>query len=212
MAQSPDYFLVSFNRPTGTTHVAWARNATAVDLIIPAELDKANLVDMLGQTMLITPTDVGYELHLEGARCDEECLIGGPPIFVVEDEHHQFTVPFGEEMNLNSVAGLTDIDSQVNLALDSLPPPSTVVPTSQPKKSPTVTSEEDVIISDSQMDIQQMPESMPQTPTETVSGSDAYTVQSNDESTSTVGIWLIGLGLAVAAGLVLVVYRGHSVE
>jgi hypothetical protein len=212
IAESPEYFLVSFNRPTGTTHVAWARTAAAVNVIIPADLEKANLVDMLGQSALIAPADTGYELHLEGARCDEECLIGGPPLFVVEGENVRFNVPIGSEMNPNSVTGLSDIDSRINLVLDSLIPTPSIVPTTQPQNSLAATSEAEDIISNNQVDTRQMPESAPQTPTETISGSSAYTEQSINESTNTIGIWVIGLGIVVAVGLVLVVRRGYSVE
>ena len=167
---------------------------------------------MLGQTVLITPIDAVYKLHLEGARCDEECLIGGPPLFVVEEEHPRFIVPSGEEMKFDSVTSLTDIDSQVDLALESLTPLPTILLTSQPQIPVAVTPDVDEIISDSQLNIQQIPESVTKTVTETISGSDAYKVQSGKESTSTVGIWVIGLGLIIAAGLVLVVRRGRVLE
>jgi len=180
--------------------------------MVPAELEKASLVDMFGHTVPITPIDTVYELHLEGARCDEECLIGGPPLFIVEDERPNFIVRSGEEMSYDSVTSLADIISQGDLVLDSLALPPTKVPTSQPQISAAVTPDVDDIISDSKINIQQIPESATKTPTETISGSDAYREQSGKESTSMVGIWLIGLGLIVAAGLVLVVRRGRIVE
>jgi hypothetical protein len=212
IAQTPDYFLVTFSRPTGTTHVAWARTAAAVDVIIPAELEEAAFVDMLGQTVPVTPVDGVYKLHLEGARCAEECLMGGPPLFVVEEEHPLFIAPSGEEVKFDFGTSLTDIDSQVEFAVDSLTPLPTILLSTQAQIPVAVTPDVDDIISDSQINIQQMPESVTKTPTETDSESAVYREQSGNESTSTVGIWVIGLGLIVAAGLVLFVRRGRIVE
>jgi hypothetical protein len=115
-------------------------------------------------------------------------------------------------MIFDSVASLTDVDSQVDLDFDSMTPLPTILPTSQPQIPVAVTPDVNDIFSDSQINIQQMPESGTKSPTEIISGSDTYREQSGIESTSMVGIWVITLGLIVAAGLVLLVRRGRIVE
>jgi hypothetical protein len=179
---------------------------------IPAELERAYLVDTQNHTALITPTDAFYRLQLEGARCDEECLIGGPPLIVVEDEHLPFTTSLGRGVNLDYFNGLADLDSQVDQVLDTITPSPPKTPTSQPASSVALTSGENGIITDNKLDIQPVTESAPQTPTEAQSESAADTELASNESTSKVGLWVIGLGLIVAAGLGLVVRRGHRVE
>jgi hypothetical protein len=87
-----NYFIVSFNRPqgaapaqAGVTRVMWARYGTAVPLRVPALAESAQLVNVMGEVEEITAVDGAYDITLEAARCAGECLIGGPPLFLVEE-------------------------------------------------------------------------------------------------------------------------------
>jgi len=85
--QFADYFIVNFARPDGAVRVLWARGPAAVTLAVPALADGASaaiLVDFLGRETPLTAVDGAYTLTLEGARCRGECLVGGPPVFLVE--------------------------------------------------------------------------------------------------------------------------------
>ncbi len=80
----PDYFLVNFPLPDGVTRILWTRKARTITLAVPALAETAVIVDALGQEEQIAADDGYYEITLEGARCEKECEIGGPPLFLVE--------------------------------------------------------------------------------------------------------------------------------
>jgi hypothetical protein len=83
--QTANYFIVSFPKPGGMTRVMWARTAAAVTVNAPALATSALLVTATGETSQITPTNGAYIINLAGARCYGECIVGGPPIFLVEE-------------------------------------------------------------------------------------------------------------------------------
>ena len=78
------YFQVIFERPQGTTRVLWTRTSKSVSLSIPAVSSQATLFDFEGQETHIYPDQGKYLIQLNGARCSQECLVGGPPIILVE--------------------------------------------------------------------------------------------------------------------------------
>jgi hypothetical protein len=80
-----NYFIVSFTRPQGLTRVMWARYGSPVSLQVPALAESAQLVDVMGNATTITAVNGAYDITLEAARCAGECLIGGPPLFLVEE-------------------------------------------------------------------------------------------------------------------------------
>ncbi|HUM69682.1 MAG TPA: hypothetical protein PLK31_12660, partial [Chloroflexota bacterium] len=84
--QSNTHYLFSFTRPQGVTRIMWARTTTPVDLRVPALAASGVLVDLIsGVETPITPSGGFYNIRLEGQRCrNGECLIGGPPVFLVE--------------------------------------------------------------------------------------------------------------------------------
>lgn len=82
---SGNHYLFTFNRPQGVTRLMWARNQSAVTLRLPALAESALLVQTTGEATPITPVNGVYEITLEGARCYGECLMGGPPLFLVEE-------------------------------------------------------------------------------------------------------------------------------
>jgi hypothetical protein len=79
------YHLVHFERPQGSSRVIWARGPSEVALSVPALADSAVLVRGAGDVQPIAPDEGQYEITLEGARCTPECLVGGPPVIIVED-------------------------------------------------------------------------------------------------------------------------------
>ena len=91
--QSGNHYLISFSRPQGVTRVMWARNPAAVTLQVPALADSALLVQSTGETTTIVPENGSYTINLEGARCYGECLMGGPPLFLVEEGVMGDTIP-----------------------------------------------------------------------------------------------------------------------
>ncbi|MBE2224171.1 MAG: hypothetical protein IAF02_21710 [Anaerolineae bacterium] len=82
--QFDDYFVVNFKRPDSATRVLWARHETPVTVKIPAMAETAVLADHLGNETVIEPKDGYYILDLAGTVCYEECLMGGPPLFLME--------------------------------------------------------------------------------------------------------------------------------
>jgi hypothetical protein len=84
--QSNTHYLFSFTRPQGVTRIMWARTITPVDLRVPALAASGVLVDPItGVETAVTPSGGFYNVRLEGQRCHNgECLLGGPPVFLVE--------------------------------------------------------------------------------------------------------------------------------
>lgn len=80
----PERHVVTFEQPRGDTRVLWARTPVSVTLSLPARLDQAQLVSATGEAETIRPSNGVYTVTLEGARCEGECLVGGPPLFLVE--------------------------------------------------------------------------------------------------------------------------------
>lgn len=83
--QRAGYHLVTFYRPDGQTRVMWARLPASTTLKIPALVPSALLVNALGETERIWAEDGLFTIVLEAARCRQQCIIGGPPLFLVED-------------------------------------------------------------------------------------------------------------------------------
>lgn len=82
--QRGDYFIFTFHRPQGVTRILWARTPASVTVQVPALAEEGLLVSAVGDTAAIPSTDGFYTITLEGARCRGECLVGGPPLFLVE--------------------------------------------------------------------------------------------------------------------------------
>jgi len=85
MEENERYYVVTFTRPQGVTRVLWARTPEVVTLSLPAMADEATLVQATGERAPLAAADGAYTLTLGGARCYDLCLIGGPPLIVVEE-------------------------------------------------------------------------------------------------------------------------------
>lgn len=79
------YYVVTFTGPEGVTRVLWARTPEVVTLSLPATAAGAELVQATGERAPLAAEDGAYTLTLEGARCYDLCLVGGPPLIVVEE-------------------------------------------------------------------------------------------------------------------------------
>jgi hypothetical protein len=146
-----NYFIVSFNRPqgaapaqAGVTRVMWARYGAAVSLRVPALAESAQLVNVMGEVEVITAVNGVYDITLQGARCAGECLIGGPPLFLVEEgvvsEPGLTALPISQTgptpaatVEMTATAVLTPTVTAV--------PTQTTTPTLTPSPEPTNTSE-----------------------------------------------------------------------
>jgi hypothetical protein len=84
--QTDDYTLVTFERPFGTTRIAWARTARPITVTLPVlQQGEARLITAVGGSKPIAAAEGMFTLALEGARCHEgQCLVGGPPLLLVE--------------------------------------------------------------------------------------------------------------------------------
>jgi hypothetical protein len=79
-----EYHLVTFSQPDRVTRVLWAIRPTTLTLQLPALAAEGMLVDAVGNASAVTASEGAYELRLEGSRCYDDCIIGGPPLFLVE--------------------------------------------------------------------------------------------------------------------------------
>jgi len=128
------YFQVRFPMPDGTVRLLWAKGPAAVTVDVAALADKAELVGYMGHREGVTAVDGQYTLTLEGGKCyQNECDIGGPPVYLVERGHSE---PFAEVPALNTplaIASTTPTPAVPN----SPTPVDTPSPT--PSSTPTVT-------------------------------------------------------------------------
>jgi hypothetical protein len=83
----PDVRHVVLDRGERTTQVIWARPAARLVAAVPALGRTALVVDQGGAERTIRSVLGCYLLILDGAPCEpgEECLMGGPPLVLVEE-------------------------------------------------------------------------------------------------------------------------------
>lgn len=82
--EEPAFYNVAFKRPQGVTRVLWARQAADVIIEVPALAEEALIVSASGLKRPIRAVEGVYPIKLPGARCYDQCNVGGPPIFLVE--------------------------------------------------------------------------------------------------------------------------------
>lgn len=131
---------VTFEKPFGQTHVLWSRTAVSHTLALTATLPTADLYsatgDFLGQ---IEPTNGVYTLTLGGATClPAECLVGGPPIFLVEELPPPTPTPTPTETP-SPTPTLTPSATPTATPTNTPTPTPTNTPTATPTSTPTPT-------------------------------------------------------------------------
>jgi hypothetical protein len=125
--ENETYHVVRFVRPQGVTRVLWARTAAPVTVEIPAIEASALLVSATGESrQRLTAVNGRYTIELEGARCRGECLIGGPPLFLVEGEEVAPAPPSSARRSEPAAAAPAAADV-ARPAAATIPPP--VIPT-----------------------------------------------------------------------------------
>ncbi len=84
--EQPALQQVILARGEQTTRVLWARTSQGLTVAVPALAGEGVLVDQMGKETPVRAQAGRYVLALEGAPCeaDAECLMGGPPLLLVE--------------------------------------------------------------------------------------------------------------------------------
>ena len=77
--------VVVVDRGARTTTVVWARTPEGQTAQIPARSGRALAVDVWGSARTIYPKDGHYVVQLGGADCSQGCVLGGPPLMLVEE-------------------------------------------------------------------------------------------------------------------------------
>lgn len=150
--QATNYYVISFSRPQGVTRVLWARNPADVSLNVPALAETAVLVDPIsGEESAITAVNGSYAITLSGARCTGECLMGGAPIFLVEDGVTADAVPTAlpstavptnestPSATSNGNTATPEVEVTVNVEPTAVPT-ATQSPTAAPTETPSPTA------------------------------------------------------------------------
>lgn len=200
------YYNVTFTRPEGTTRVLWARGAAAVSVQVPAAASAAMVVSALGEPYQVAARDGQYTLFLEGARCSGECIIGGPPIFLVEGGE----LPAGGLPTVTpgaiipTVTNTPDpaavITATATLTITPTVTPSRT-PTPKPTATPTARPTETATATHTPLPTATAPPAVP-------------TATPRPEPTPTgqrpVGLWFIGAGIGL--GVLLWLYSARRVR
>jgi hypothetical protein len=68
------------------TVILWARTADAAEVQVKASAEKAQLVDLSGNIVIVRPDETYYALLLPAARCNnvDGCAVGGPPALLIQ--------------------------------------------------------------------------------------------------------------------------------
>ena len=180
------HYEVLFNTPRGLTRILWAKTAEPVSVELPAFADSALTTDMVGgnpQTV-VAENDI-YTLELDGARCEPECDIGGPPIFLLES-------------NVSAPALATAFPLQLapTQTVTPLPPmPPTLIPTATATATlvPTVTQTATVMATE----VAALP-TIAATAVIATPG-----VEAEAEAAFAPGLYLLGLAVVLLLGLVV---------
>lgn len=216
--QYPEYFSVHFPRPEGSTRVLWARTNLAVTVEVAAQAETALVVDAFGLTSQIQAEDGRYTLHLGGARCyDGDCLIGGPPIFLVEGQNLPAAPTVTPITALNPADQTFPITVTITAVPPTLPPSPTFTPTRPATATPMATDTNTPIPADTQPPTPAItpspaPEEMTLVSMVTASPVVAYTPtavtsQPPSDDPAVNGIWFLAAGVGLALILLVVMVR-----
>jgi hypothetical protein len=134
--QSGNYFLFTFRRPQGITRILWARTSTPVTIQVPTLAEEGLLVSAVGDTATIRADEDYYTITLEGARCRGECIVGGPPLFLVENDVEDVeTIPTAAP-----ATRAAETPTSIPTATSTPTPSPTFTPSPTLTPSPTATS------------------------------------------------------------------------
>ena len=237
LREDPSYFHATFERPGELSHVAWARTPGGATVRIPASTEMAAQVGLDYSITGVLPEEGQYVLQLSGQRCDEECLIGGEPLLLVEE--------LGDAGYLNECltisSGVLEQAPDSSETADTLPgsevagveagavvsPTATAigVVAAAPTISPSMTTAGEINPVATQQQVVEDPEEAVQDGLEMASTGAAenwdiatrdltagIAGQENvtDQSFETTGLWFLGAGVIVAVGITLTWRRHRS--
>ncbi|GMQ77772.1 MAG: hypothetical protein BMS9Abin02_0261 [Anaerolineae bacterium] len=129
--QAADYFVITFLQPSKVTRVIWARTPSPVNISVPAIAESAHLIDVYGEEIVISADNGVYRLNLEAAKCPKGCIIGGPPLYLVEsiEPNQQPAIPTASTIEGETVTPL----------IATITPSRTPTPTRTPRPTKTNT-------------------------------------------------------------------------
>jgi hypothetical protein len=192
--------VVRFVRPQGVTRVLWARTAAAVTVELPAIEETALLVSATGESRQHLVAESGrYTIQLEGARCRGECLIGGPPVFLVEGEEAEVAVPQPAAGSRRSEPAGTPAQPLAAAATPVATIPPAVVPTPAPSATPAELS---VLTAP----VTELPETVQVAPQPAL----APAAATGGSLANQAGLWLLAAGLSLALALVVWARSGRN--
>lgn len=215
MQQTEDYFVVSFRKSGQLIRILWARKDKALDLALPALAERGTLVDYAGRTEAVVAEDEQYLITLDGARCNDECDIGGPPLFLVEDG----VSPIDPIAEIQSTPVRATLTATPETSPTFTPwPTDTATPTGTPTASPTATVTPSATATPMPSatltaTITALPSA---TPRPTILPTLAAQVISNDSETQPAteaggsgssSFWIWGMAGVVAVGLIMLLLR-----
>ena len=208
-----NYYHATFERPQALTHVLWTRSPLTATVQIPATTGSALLVEVTGGKRYVKENDGFFTVNLKGARCSDECLIGGPPIFLIEGEEYtdsrDSAILNRLEEGIRIAAGIVDATPSKATSVPESPTPVTdsgsrLIPmataTNVPEAPATAQRPIAHITSDNQ---QSTPVYFATPQTMEVAG------EPRSNLANSAGLWVIGIGLGLAAGILVMSIRGR---
>jgi hypothetical protein len=110
----------------------WARQTESITLDVPATTEQASLVSAVGDTMPIKAEAGNYRVTLPGARCYDECIIGGPPVLIVEEHEQPAPSAVTETTPESAVAAITPPPTPIIVARETVTPAPQPTATASP--------------------------------------------------------------------------------
>lgn len=234
MEESALAYRITFSRPGMLTHVAWSRTPSATTVSIPAKTGSASLLRLLSPSDDVLPVDGMYQLQLPGQRCDEECLVGGEPLLLLEtldearyqrlceryltaQEPSILEEALEEEKLLNGAGDDTQDGRLVTPAaqraddgvIDIQPSPTVKIADERQNDSRLSAKNEGDVNAD--MTVTALPaRQTPVASSEAASDSVEASIVSQESGKGAPGLWIFGLALAVALVTVFLARRSRT--
>ena len=189
--------LVTLDRGSQSTRVAWARGPSTTTISLPAFAPEAQLVALDGTTQAITAVNGAYQIMLPAATCNDPsriCAIGGIPIILVENAPAKLNAgpinPDTATPRSTSTPTVKPPTATRPAATSTLRPSQTPSPTQPAPSQPPATS---IVIPTATSTIEPISASMPQLPPAAAG------------SSSLIGLIVLGLGIELV--LVIIALR-----
>jgi hypothetical protein len=234
------YYVVSFPRSQGLTRVLWARTTAPVSLNVPALAASALLVDAVtDERTVLTAQNGFYAIKLDGARCHQECLIGGPPLFLVEEGVEVSAIPTAvppaavlpTDTTPSATAGASPLVTGAMTSTPTSTPTGTATPTDtltptpsdtprlEPTEtatpSPSLTATSELRVETATPSPEKSPLAMAAADPSRVAATTASAASTRRENAEQVGgtgqasWWFIGVALALLAPLIVIALRSR---